>query len=295
VQPAERVSLIQALVGLLWERMPDKQVDLIFRQLDLGDPASWRNVAGPPVDRYDALIRLLEGLPAEKLLALAQGTLPSYPRRSSVAPAEERRPWLTDYLRVFISHTHEHRERVGHLKVQLEGRGIECFVAHADITPSDEWRDAILLGLGTCEALLVWLTPDFHGSQWTDQEIGYCLARGVPILTLRFGDAERYGFLERYQALRGDGVHSYELPSEVFRSFARQSATADRIAESVALAFRASPSYGDTSTLIDVAELVPRFAPEQLDALEVAIRENHEVREYGRVDRLTRLIARHRG
>jgi hypothetical protein len=117
----------------------------------------------------------------------------------------------------------------------------------------------------------------------------------VPILTLRFGDADLYGFLERFQAMRCDGVRSYDLPTEVFGPFARQSATAECVADPLVRAFRGSPSYGDTITLIDVAELIPRFTPEQLDGLEAAIRDNHEVRDYGRVDRLTRLIARHRG
>jgi hypothetical protein len=294
VQSVERIAVIQALIGPLWDGVPDKEVDLIFRQLDLGDPAEWRDVPGLPAARYDALIRLLERLPDDRLDALAQVVLPGYRRQPPVATAAEAGPWLTDYVRVFVSHTHEHCEQVGHLKTQLERRGIECFVAHADITPSDEWRNAILLALRTCEALLVWLTPDFHESQWTDQEIGHCLAREVPILTLRFDETDPYGYLERFQAMRGDGFRSNELPNEVFRSLARQTATSERVAESVVHAFQASPSYGDTSTLIDVAEVVPRFSPEQLDGLEVAIHENHEVRDYGRVDRLVRLISRHR-
>jgi hypothetical protein len=104
----------------------------------------------------------------------------------------------------------------------------------------------------------------------------------VPILTVRF-EAELHGFLERYQALNGQTVKDLDLPNRIIESFAAQPTTARRLADSVVLAFRRSPSFGDTSTLIDVAGLIPRFTAEQLDGLERAARENHEVRDYGRV------------
>lgn len=238
---------------------------------------------------------MLENLPDEKLRALAQVVIPGFAPSIAGPVQREPGPWLTPYLRVFVSHTHEHRARVGRLKQQLERRGIECFVAHADITPSDEWRDAILEALETCEALLVWLTPDLHASDWTDQEIGHGLARRTPILTVRFEGTRLHGYLERFQALDGETISDTDLPHVLCRAFATSSSTADRLAESVAAAFSVSPSFGDTRMLIDVADLVPRFRPEHLDRMEAAARDNHEVRDYGYVARLTRLIARHRG
>lgn len=140
---------------------------------------------------------------------------------------------------------------------------------------------------------MVYLTPDFRESEWTDQEVGHCLASGVPILTVRFG-AELHGFLERFQALNGEAVKELDLPNRIFHAFAAQPATGGRVADSLVLAFRRSPSFGDTSTLIDVAQSIPQFTAEQLDVLERAARDNHEVRDYGRIDRLHWLISHHR-
>lgn len=77
MKPGRRVSIIQAVVGQLWDWLPEKQVDLIFRQFGLGDPAAWRRAGPLPVDRYDALLRTLEALPDETLEALAEAVGPA--------------------------------------------------------------------------------------------------------------------------------------------------------------------------------------------------------------------------
>jgi hypothetical protein len=43
------------------------------------------------------------------------------------------------------------------------------------------------------------LTTEFHDSDWTDQEVGYALARRVPIISVRMG-RDPYGFLGKFQA-----------------------------------------------------------------------------------------------
>jgi len=48
--------------------------------------------------------------------------------------------------------------------------------------------------LATCEALIAWLTPDFHESLWTDQEVGFCVGRSVLIIPIRVG-LNPYGFI----------------------------------------------------------------------------------------------------
>jgi hypothetical protein len=301
MKPGERVLTIQSIVGALWSQ-DRSTTNLIFRQFGLSEPvglsepdARGFNDSG---EDYDRLIRLVEAIPDDTLLAMADTLAPDRPRGDvgeapAVPPSSEHGPWATDFFRIFVSHTYEYHKRVGLFKRLLEDKGVECFVAHADIAPSSEWRDAIRAALRTCEALVVYLTPDFRDSQWTDQEVGHCLATGVPILTVRFG-AELHGFLERYQALNGETVKESELPDRVFGAFAAQIATRDRVADSLVLAFRRSPSFGTTSSLIDLARHVPRFTAEQLDGLEHAARENHEVRDYARVDRLHRLIEQHR-
>jgi hypothetical protein len=63
--------------------------------------------------------------------------------------------------------------------------------------------------LRTCDGLATYLTSDFSASVWTDQEVGYCLARNVAIVPIRI-DVNPYGFVGKYQArtlrrIRGRG------------------------------------------------------------------------------------------
>jgi hypothetical protein len=98
-----------------------------------------------------------------------------------VAPAdtEVRRLWPDGRFRLFLSHVAAYKVSVSTLKSQLGLRGVAAFVAHEDIEPSLEWRDEIELGLRSMHALVALITPEFHASPWTDQEIGWALGRGV--------------------------------------------------------------------------------------------------------------------
>ena len=89
------------------------------------------------------------------------------------------------------------------------------FIAHKDIEPTKKWQDEIELALSTADAMLALLTPGFHASKWTDQEIGFALGRGLPILTVLLGE-EPYGFLAREQAIQGVGITDEKLARSIF-------------------------------------------------------------------------------
>ncbi len=76
-----------------------------------------------------------------------------------------------------LSHVHEARAEVTFLANALESHGCSCFVAHVQIEPSQDWRLVIERALGTCHTLVAHVTPDFHASNWTDQEVGWILGQ----------------------------------------------------------------------------------------------------------------------
>lgn len=55
-------------------------------------------------------------------------------------------------------------------------------------------------GLATMDFFVALMTGDFHASEWTDQEAGYAVARGVPTVSVDLG-LKPYGFLGKFQAL----------------------------------------------------------------------------------------------
>ncbi len=106
--------------------------------------------------------------------------------------------WIPGYAKLFMCHLASEKAFVTEVKAALLDRGIDAFVAHDDINPSRVWESEIEEALQTCDAAALFLHDGFHESDWTDQETGFCVARGVLIIPLRF-DLDPYGFTGRYQ------------------------------------------------------------------------------------------------
>jgi hypothetical protein len=105
---------------------------------------------------------------------------------------------------VFLSHSHKDVELANSAKEHLEWRfAINLFVAHEDLTPSEEWQTEILRMLRKCDAFIPLLTRNFARSNWTDQETGLALAFKKLIIPIRV-DVNPYGFVGKLQALRWD-------------------------------------------------------------------------------------------
>jgi hypothetical protein len=121
------------------------------------------------------------------------------PRRT-IAPERSTRIWGDSGYRVFLSHKTEVKKQTAALKESLKLYGIASFVAHEDIAPTKEWQNEIETALESMDAFVALLTDNFHESLWTDQEVGYAIARGVPIIAVRMG-RDPYGFIGKFQGL----------------------------------------------------------------------------------------------
>ena len=120
--------------------------------------------------------------------------------RRIFSPEAEKRIWGEEGFRVFLSHKDGFKKETAELKKKLKLFGVTCFVAHEDIKPTKEWQDEIENALSSMDAFVALITEDFHDSVWTDQEVGFALGRGVPIIPVKLGK-NPYGFLAKVQAL----------------------------------------------------------------------------------------------
>ncbi|TAL70333.1 MAG: toll/interleukin-1 receptor domain-containing protein [Bacteroidetes bacterium] len=121
-------------------------------------------------------------------------------------------------FRLFLSHKAEFKEEVSKLKINLNKFGICCFIAHEDIEPTQEWQNEIENALFSSDALLALMTDKFHESNWTDQEIGIAIGRGIPIISLKLGTVP-YGFIGKYQALKINlETEYYEIASLLIKN-----------------------------------------------------------------------------
>ena len=140
-------------------RIPDEFVTEVSLELGIKDNVNWRKDSG-------LLLATTRNVPDEAA----------------------RKIWGDDrYFKLFLSHTSKYKAQTAELKERLGLFGVSCFVAHKDIEPLKEWQNEIELALASMDALAALLTPGFHESFWTDQEIGFAFARRVPIIPVRLG------------------------------------------------------------------------------------------------------------
>jgi hypothetical protein len=92
--------------------------------------------------------------------------------------------------------------------------------------------------------LAAYLTSDFHDSEWTDQEVGAALARGLLVFPLRV-DVNPYGFIGRYQAMHAAGKDPHGLAKEIASVLHSDPLTRFAMAEVVVDRFVHSYSYDD--------------------------------------------------
>ncbi len=102
---------------------------------------------------------------------------------------------------VFVSSHHDDYALAARLARELEKFGFECFVAHKEITVSEEWRGAIAQALKDCDCVLALVSTHFSASSWCNQECGYVLGRERPAFPVMLDEHALKGLLEAYQGL----------------------------------------------------------------------------------------------
>lgn len=106
--------------------------------------------------------------------------------------------WKPGYVRLFISHSSQHKQFLGDVARELAVVGIHGFVAHDTMTYSRPWQAQIEQALRSMHAFLLVVHPEVNSSAWCSQEVGWALGRRVPVYAVRMG-ADPAGFLGRDQ------------------------------------------------------------------------------------------------
>jgi hypothetical protein len=200
--------------------------------------------------------------------------------------------WRKGMLRVFVSHLATQRGVAANLQQACLRFGISCFVAHNDIEPTAEWQREIETALATCEGMVALLHRGFHASNWTDQEVGYAMGRGVPVFTVCAGQ-DPYGFIGRFQAFQGTDKSSPRLARELFDAYRRNRQTQRRMSEVVVGLFEQSNSFAEATARVGYLEDLEHWEPSYAARLRSALRANNQIsRAWGVPDRLNALMSK---
>lgn len=277
---SERINLIRQCVGrLMSEDWPI--IDLTLNGFGLPTEEVWNNGK----DNY--LITMLRGASDPVLIDLAQHVGVEFAEtESGVDPPF----WRHGMLRVFISHLASHRGYTAMLQSALLDFGISGFVAHNDIEPTSEWMGEIETALATCDGLIALLHPEFHVSNWTDQEIGYVMGRGLPVFTIRYGQ-DPYGFMGRFQAFNGQEKNANVLATEIFHGFRRNKQTSAKFSEVLVSLFEQSGSFAAARTRLEYLEELEAWSPSFNPRILAAKDGNSQIKEsWGVPERVDALV-----
>ena len=286
VKRGERIKLIKQIVSKLSKRNWE-EIDFTLRQFELPWSPTWND---PDKDGYcihhveqgkdDILLELYEYLYGKQY--------------TTASPILEDKPeWKPGYFRIFFSHISADKALVSDIKIRLERYGIDAFVAHEDIRPTKEWIKVIEAALDSCDALVAFLTSDFHKSKWTDQEVGFCVKRRVLIIPVSLG-VDPYGFMERYQALKKHRGNPERIADDLFESLIDHDLTAEKMGYGLVTKFENSESFAESRTKVQLLEKIKFWTPDLLRRVESAISKNRQIREsWGVPEKIREIIEKY--
>jgi TIR domain len=282
--PSQRIKILKEVSNQLKDdEWPE--IDLVLTQFQLPIQYRWEGTKAAYVLEMAnaATDDVLNGLAEHFELSAA------VPGTSAVSHPSF---WKEGTLKVFISHLAVHRKFAGELQAELGKLGISAFVAHNDIEPASEWQTEIERALATCDSLVALLHSDFHKSNWTDQEIGFAMGRGVPIFAVRAGQ-DPYGFIGRFQAFQGVGKAAYALSYELFNAFRKHKQTQDMMPEILITLLENSKSFDQARTRTGFLEELESWKTSFTPRLRNAVKNNSQISgSWGVPDRLETLIVK---
>jgi TIR domain len=209
MRASQKLALLDRIASNLEHRYewPDILRYLGHYNVRTEDPGEYRS----PIEYVKAH---LHHSPPNILVEIAEDLELELPagRRESLVPPKN---WPDDKtFRLFISHLSKDKRHATRLRDCLVPHHVSAFVAHQDIQPTLEWQREIERALNVMDAFLCIHTSGFSQSVWTQQEIGFAVARGVKIVSLKF-DEDPTGFISRQQALPRLNKNAEDVAKEI--------------------------------------------------------------------------------
>ena len=190
--------------------------------------------------------------------------------------------WGPGPIRVFISHTNQFKNDAMSIKNALKVFGIASFVAHSDIEPSEEWQKEIVCALSSMNLFIALLTEGFNESYWTDQEVGFALARKVPILPVS-REVLPYGFIEKIQALKWSRSSAEPVASKIMEMALKKDKLKSYAKSAFIEAMAGSGCWAETNKLSRILPYIESLTSDEADRLVNVYNSNSQVYEEWRI------------
>lgn len=244
-------------------------IDLTLSQFALPTTDDWQSG-----DKNSYVIEMAKGAIDAVLIELAQHV--GYLFEEVPKPGIDPPFWRKRMFRLFVSHLSSEKVLAAQLQEALMAYGISGFVAHNDIEPTLEWQTQIETALSTADSLVALLHPAFHASNWTDQEIGFAMGRGLPVFAVRFNQ-DPYGFIGRFQGFVGGGKTPEALARELFDAYRKNKQSQWRMGEVLLNLVEDSSSFVDAKARIGYLEQLEVWDSSFVSRLEAAAESNSQI------------------
>lgn len=283
--PGQRIDVIRgitkSLSGYDWS-----DIDLVLSQFKLPTSHSWDG------DKNSYVIAHIQKCDDQILKELGNYLNGDTTENAEIIPQPAVDGiWKPNRFRLFISHLTENKVLVSEVKDRLKAYGIDCFVAHEDIDPTLEWQDVIETALHSCDALAAFLTSGFHTSNWTDQEIGFCVARRILIIPIKI-DINPYGFIGKFQAKNCSNLTPSEIAENIFGILSESPLTSAKLDEAIVASFVDSQSWESARARSLLLGKVKTWTPELLRSIESSLENNsHIPSAWGVPERVRSILA----
>lgn len=185
------------------------------------------------------------------------------------------RIWNSEHVRVFLSHKSAVKVETAGIKKSLTRCGIAAFVAHDDIEPTEEWQREIEHALFSMDGLVALMSEDFHNSDWTDQEVGVAIGRGVPVIAVRLG-RDPYGLMGKGQAVGGcKWTDPDTIALKVFQILFKRLPDKSKLLDCAVASYAKSESWEDSAWRIkNILGLFDILTAKQVEAILKAYQSN---------------------
>lgn len=224
----EKLALIDAIAREMQSRYSFGDIDLFLKAFQVRVPHQFSDFA----DRWSYVKATIGGEEESTILQLAE-ELDIARSGSFVTPMVPPRNWQnTKRFRLFLSHVSADKAIATRLKACLEPYAIAGFVAHEDILPTLTWQEEIERALATMDAFIAIHTAGFSASNWTQQEVGYAVGRGVKVISFKMGE-DPTGFISKQQALPRLGRTAEQIAKEINALLEVDPRTKSRLADAV--------------------------------------------------------------
>jgi hypothetical protein len=232
-------------------------------------------------NNYQAFLRKLEnliGIVGVVKQAAQELALKKQEKKNSTTQVDfSKKKKSKGKLKIFLSYSTKDRGYVGKFKKMFEEKyGIQSFLAHEDMSVSDQWKQRIVKELNDADVYVPVLTGHFRNSDWTGQEAGIAIGRGILIASLWVTE-KPYGFLADHHAGKTKLNKADEACAAVVDGILKNETLRPRLVDGFIEVFLKSGSWQTTNEFTERLEKMGNFNKGQITKLVKGASENKEI------------------